>query len=449
MTLLERIRSWFVRQEAVSAEQEEARLMERLRAQHRRLGRQLYWQGGASGWYRLLGKTPRVKMTLSAEAAVLTPQAQGLVRSRALAYVQLPWWKKLFSSKRRDYRLFLYLGSQRYLAATRESKPLVAAFRDDFLLVLRGSRYARHWHARFVADDAARLACSRLHAVQAPILQFKQRLEALSAELAASRVKAKRAKAWAEVASYTVAAAKSGDRSVPSPMMVSTQELGKRAMGCGKALLELSKQAAALVVEVNASGQPAVSRHPGVVSLQREVSRLAVGLDGCCKEAEQEGALALKTGRQVSCDSGDVAWGRAAKAKKAAEAMKAEADAARADAQEARRQRLQADRLLAQARQVAVQRLERRSLRLDEQERRIRGMTKMQRFREPSAWTEADIFMLRLGILQDAHRGGVFHLLSSSRVFNTVSPVFSSLFNPQRCSGDGSAAKENKEMRRG
>jgi hypothetical protein len=105
-----------------------------------------------------------------------------------------------------------------------------------------------------------------------------------------------------------------------------------------------------------------------------------------------------------------------------------------AEAEEATRRADASVHRAAVAQREAVRRLEHRSSQLDGWEREIehrRDMPKLQRMREPFLWTELDIFLGRLAILSDAHKGGVFHLLFASRVFTAPSSVFCSIFNPQ------------------
>jgi hypothetical protein len=147
-------------------------------------------------------------------------------------------------------------------------------------------------------------------------------------------------------------------------------------------------------------------------------------LSQASEAAEQEAKSMIAIGDQVYDDSGQVALDRLEESKVSLEKSKVSLEKSKVFFEESRRRALA-------ARQGLVQLLEQRSLRLDEAERRIRGMTKLSRLREPSAWTETDILRMRLQILDQAYRGGVYHFLWSSRVFQ-ASPVFSSIFNPKR-----------------
>ncbi len=425
MTLVERIRSWFVRQETGSIAQE-ARSIERIGAQHRRLGRQWYFRGGASGWYRFWGKTPRVRTTLAQEALLLTAERQQEVIGKALAYAELPWWQKLFSPWRRDYALFLYFGGQRYLSTSQESEPLSSDFTRRFLGLLSGSRYAKDWQARFSQDDRLRLSHSKdlVGVEEAKLVSLKERLEAVSVELAVAQEEARRAKIGVQIASYTVSAAKAGDKTVISRMMISTQVLADQSIDWGKALLALRKQVLVLIGEVRMIQGLSSGQGASLVQLKEQVLRLGSQLSQASEAAEQEAKSMIAIGDQVYDDSGQVALDRLEESKVSLEKSKVSLEKSKVFFEESRRRALA-------ARQGLVQLLEQRSLRLDEAERRIRGMTKLSRLREPSAWTETDILRMRLQILDQAYRGGVYHFLWSSRVFQ-ASPVFSSIFNPKR-----------------
>ena len=432
MTLVDRIRSWFVRQETGSIAQE-ARSIERIGAQHRRLGREWYFRGGASGWYRFWGKTPRVRTTLAQEALFLTAERQQEVIGKALAYAELPWWQKLFSPWRRDYALFLYFGGQRYLSTSQESEPLSSDFTRRFLGLLSGSRYAKDWQARFSQDDRLRLSHGKdlVGVEEAKLVSLKERLEGVSVELAVAQEEARRAKIGVQIASYTVSAAKAGDKTVISRMMISTQVLADQSIDWGKALLALRKQVLVLIGEVRVIQGLSSRQGASLVQLKEQVLRLGSQLSQASEAAEQEAKSMIAIGDQVYDDSGQVALDRLEESKVSLEKSKVFFEESRRRAEASGRRAEASGRRALAARQGLVQLLEQRSLRLDEAERRIRGMTKLSRLREPSAWTETDILRMRLQILDQAYRGGVYHFLWSSRVFQ-ASPVFSSIFNPKR-----------------
>jgi exonuclease VII small subunit len=168
-----------------------------------------------------------------------------------------------------------------------------------------------------------------------------------------------------------------------------------------------------------------------LVQLKKQVLRLGCELSQASEAAEQEAKSMIAIGDQVYDDSGQVALDRLEESKVSLEKSKVSLEKSKVFFEESRRRAEASGRRALAARQGLVQLLEQRSLRLDEAERRIRGMTKLSRLREPSAWTETDILRMRLQILDQAYRGGVYHFLWSSRVFQ-ASPVFSSIFNPKR-----------------
>jgi hypothetical protein len=363
---------------------------------------------------------------LAQEALLLTAERQQEVIGKALAYAELPWWQKLFSPWRRDYALFLYFGGQRYLSTSQESEPLSSDFTRRFLGLLSGSRYAKDWQARFSQDDRLRLSHSKdlVGVEEAKLVSLKERLEAVSVELAVAQEEARRAKIGVQIASYTVSAAKAGDKTVISRMMISTQVLADQSIDWGKALLALRKQVLVLIGEVRMIQGLSSGQGASLVQLKEQVLRLGSQLSQASEAAEQEAKSMIAIGDQVYDDSGQVALDRLEESKVSLEKSKVSLEKSKVFFEESRRRALA-------ARQGLVQLLEQRSLRLDEAERRIRGMTKLSRLREPSAWTETDILRMRLQILDQAYRGGVYHFLWSSRVFQ-ASPVFSSIFNPKR-----------------
>ena len=421
---------------ALPARRNESEEFRRIRAAHLRLGRGIYWRGGLASWYRLWGKEPRRRKTLADQAALLGKRERDQVARNAVTYAGLPWWKKLFSVKRRDYNLFLYLGGRRYLSANCRSNPIGDAFRRLFLPLLQRSRYGEHWYLPFSRGDERRLANWRQRQVSEGLLQqaksLKQQLQKAKAEIEEVEVRVKKARAWAEVSEYSVAAAKDGDRSLKSRILVTAQDLGKESMRCGAEAIHTGLRVLAVVRDVRKQRLPLATGHPGLGALKKEVEELASEVVSISKKTMDVGELAKSQGYRVAWWAGEVAHARAKAMGEAAEAMRGEAEAMRGEAEamrgEAEAATLRARetrRLLNEARQAAVGQLEQRSLELDRREREIRGMTKLQRLREPSAWTEADIFLMRIAILREAIDRRVYHLLPAS-------PVFSSIFNTQR-----------------